>query len=57
MLKSEEGLNDECKEFKSDFVGTGGVTTPDWVSVESLKNDLTTYEDGKFTTDIKGKDW
>ena len=48
----EVELFDKLDEFKSDFKGVGGETTPRWVAVKALKEDVASYSEGKFETGL-----
>ena len=57
LLSSVDDLIHETEELKKDFSGVGEEDdAPRWVSVSSLKKDLSGYEHGRFSRDLDLED-
>ena len=56
LLSSVDDLIHETEELKKDFSGVCEEDAPGWVSVSSLKKDLSGYEHGRFSRDLDLED-
>jgi hypothetical protein len=52
LLSTENDLIESIEELKSDFTGVSGEVAPRWATVERLRNDISGYSAGKFSTDL-----